>query len=76
MADENVMVKIVRNGHGSIVPFFEIKKGDYIVAFNVRATSDAHYSGDASYDGYLFYAEDDSYFPEDLAQYEEEDDWE
>lgn len=63
----NVEVEIKRGGEKMTVDFSDIKAGDYIVALGIYAADDAHYSGDADYDGYLFFADDgDGYFPEDI----------
>ena len=46
-----------------------LKKGDVFVVNNQRhtASSDAHYSGDSDYDGYIVYDEDDEgWFEEDF----------
>lgn len=57
------------------VAFCEIQEGDtiFIGGMPLKVTYESHYSGDATYDGYLLYAEDeeglypeDGYFPEDL----------
>lgn len=71
MAD-NTMVKIFRHepeNKEMYIPFEEIRKGDtvYVKDGTVIAADDAHYSGDASYDGYLFYdTYGNSVFPEDI----------
>lgn len=60
-------VLIERNGKRMLVPFCEIQGGDFIVDHSFYAGCDAHVSGDASYDGWLFYDEDgNSWFPEDM----------
>lgn len=51
--------------------FEKLKEGDIIFTHGVAhmVGTDAHYSGDASYEGYLLYDTDgNSYFPEDLDQ--------
>ena len=65
------MVKIIRVGETSPeeVAFEDICDGDTFFVNGVPyvADGDAHYSGDASYDGYLVYSMDgESWFPEDL----------
>ena len=56
------------------VLFEDIVEGDTIFVNGkpIIVTIDAHYSGDASYDGYLLYAgyDDEGYFPEDLDEWE------
>lgn len=64
-------VKCARNGAGEVedVPFESLRKGDIFFVNGLLhvAGSDAHYSGDASYDGYLIYdTNDNGWFPEDL----------
>ena len=71
MAD-NTMVKIFRHepeNKEMYIPFEEIRKGDtvYVKDGTVVAADDAHYSGDADYDGYLFYdVYGNGIFPEDV----------
>ena len=51
------------------VPFESLRKGDifFVNGESFTVNEDAHYSGDASYDGYLLYdSEGNSWFPEDL----------
>lgn len=48
--------------------FYDLKKGDtfFMGGSPCIVGEDAHYSGDASYDGYLLYDENDNgVFPED-----------
>ena len=69
-------VLIKRNGEVRTVPFDKIKGGDIVytdgvVNANAVVCEDdsVHYSGDASYDGYLFYTpEGDSVFMEDVIE--------
>lgn len=65
--NENKMVSIERNGEEITVPFYNIKGGDFLIDRQIVAWSNAHESGDASYDGWLFYDEDgNGWFPEDF----------
>ena len=77
--DKNVQVEIIRNGETMFVPFCELKKGDLFcytknengksnhIFRNAVGEDGAHKSGDASYDGWLFYdVFGDSWFPEDF----------
>lgn len=65
------MVKIIRVGKATPeeVDFENIHDGDTFFVNGIPhvADGDAHYSGDASYDGYLVYSMDgESWFPENL----------
>lgn len=67
----NTLVCVIRWGRKrpSLAPFHSIESGDtfFVKGNAIKALSAAHYSGDASYDGYLLYGSDDeSYYPEDL----------
>lgn len=64
---ERKIVLIERCGKPMTVPFYEIIGGDFIVDQGIVAGSNAHKSGDASYNGWLFYDEDGcGWFPEDF----------
>ena len=67
---------ILRKNAGGLefAPFESIRKGDIFTAFGLIhiCGEDAHYSGDASYDGYLLYDTDgEAFFPEDLDSVED-----
>ena len=68
--DDFVPVEINRDGERMTVPFCDLLAGDILTDPRyptVIVEDGAHYSGDASYDGYLFYGTDEhSYFPEDF----------
>ena len=71
--DETYPVEIVRDGIKMTVPFREIKKGDKVPTRNpdhpIIVGENAHLSGDAAYDGWLFYdTNGNSYFPEDFVK--------
>lgn len=62
-------VKVIRNGINDISYFAFLKKDDIVFSNGAEVTleCDAHYSGDASLECYLFYGTDgESYFPEDV----------
>ncbi len=62
-------IGIMRDGHFAMVSFADIRAGDYVIAIDAVVKEGAHFSGDASYDGYLFYDTDDNgWFPEDFAE--------
>ena len=70
---ENVLVHIKRAGVWIIVPFSDLKAGDIVTNCKNGQTSiftcasDAHRSGDASYDGWLVFSTDGhDYYPEDF----------
>jgi len=66
-SQSGILVDIMRDGKRRFVPFYDIKSGDFIAYLGVFAGDDAHQSGDASYDGWLFYDSNGlSVFPEDL----------
>lgn len=68
--DENVYVDIMRKGIAMTVYFYELLAGDVISVSShagIVVGEDAHRSGDASYDGWLFYsAKGTDYYPEDF----------
>ena len=67
--DPNIEVDIIRNGERMSVPFFSVKEGDHPVDYPGTTVGDggAHFSGDESYDGYMFFDTDgNEYFPEDF----------
>ena len=70
--DEHILCDVKRKGKKVSVWFYDIKTGDMVwlpkSRMYVTATTDAHRSGDASYDGWLFYANHDSFFPEDFVK--------
>ena len=64
-------VSVIQNGSNKIceVLFESIDIGDIFFSNGVwhRCGVEAHYSGDASYDGYLLYDDiDEGWFPEEL----------
>lgn len=64
-------IKVQRMGdsHISLASFESLKAGDTVFHLGtpVEVAEDAHFSGDASYPGYLFYdPEGEGWFPEDL----------
>ncbi len=62
-------IGVMRDGHFAMVSFADIRAGDYVIAIDAVVKEGAHLSGDASYDGYLFYDTDDNgWFPEDFAE--------
>ena len=66
--DEYTEVEIIRNGEQQTVYFCDLSYGDYIPVIGETVDIGAHYSGDASYDGWLFYDQNgNSWFPEDVA---------
>lgn len=67
--DSKVEVRISRQGQRMTVPFRKVKAGDIVLDRQVLCVvaDDAHYSGDASYPGWMFYDRDgESWFPEDF----------
>ena len=73
--DETYPVEIVRDGIKITVPFHDIKKDDRFYVpidighkpYLVKVAESAHFSGDADYEGYLFYDEYGSdWYPEDF----------
>jgi len=81
--DDTVLVSIVRDGANQEVMFNEILEGDVLKDGTVVGT-DSHFSGDESYDGYLFYdTEGNDYYPEDFGgeliydpdEDDDEDEW-
>jgi len=66
--DETVNVNVVRSGVPQSVMFCEIKKDDVLVDFPCAIVDeDSHFSGDASYEGWLFFDTTGCvYFPEDF----------
>ena len=68
--DEDVYIEIMRNANAMTVHFWELKEGDMIAAGEHKGLiveEDAHESGDACYEGWLFLGADgDSYYPEDF----------
>lgn len=66
-----MMVNIIKKGSKTLsrANFEDLKKGDVFFIKGVPhvAQDDAHFSGDASYAGYLVYDEQgESWFPEEL----------
>ena len=64
-------VSFVRQGEGRVeeICFENLREGDIFFVDGIPYTVgvDAHYSGDASYDGYLLYdTSENGWFPEDL----------
>lgn len=69
-------VTVIRNGSNRIeeIPFELLCKGDrFFVRGELHTVGeDAHYSGDASYQGYLLFDTDgEAWFPEDLCEYDQ-----
>lgn len=68
--DEDVCIEIMRNANAMTVHFWELKEGDMIAAGEHKGLiveEDAHESGDACYEGWLFLGSDgDTYYPEDF----------
>lgn len=68
--DENVSVNVLRNGEQKTIPFCDLVAGDVIYGGELDGIVvgiDAHYSGDASYDGWLLYDENGvDFYPEDF----------
>lgn len=65
--DEKVDVLIVRDGEEQVVPFFDLRDGDFIPEMNCVIQGEAHFSGDESYDGWLVYdTKGNDYYPEDF----------
>lgn len=66
--DDSVEINVIRNGEQVEVMFSEVEDGDVLVDYPGRVVDgDAHFSGDESYDGWLFYDTDgNAYYPEDF----------
>ena len=68
--DENVAVDVLRNGKRMTVPFSALVSGDVIFGGELDGIvvgTDAHISGDACYEGWLLYDENDvDFYPEDF----------
>lgn len=68
--DENVLVTVLRDQTPYVVPFCEIKDSDVVCDQNgnpmFTAEGDAHFSGDADYEGWLVGDDSENYFPEDF----------
>lgn len=68
--DEGVYIEIMRNTNAMTIHFWELQEGDMITSAphkGLIVAEDAHKSGDACYEGWLFLGADgDSYFPEDF----------
>lgn len=67
----NIECCVIRKGEANLTlaPFHSIEEGDTVFCngYEVHVSEDAHQSGDASYDGYLLFGDDDAaYYPEDL----------
>lgn len=68
--DENISVNILRNGERITVPFCKLVKDDVVFGGELDGIvvgTDAHVSGDACYNGWLLYDENDvDFYPEDF----------
>lgn len=66
--DEEVLVSVIRGNVKMSVMFSEIEDGDELADFpGTVVDGDAHFSGDESYDGWLFYdTVGNDYYPEDF----------
>lgn len=70
--DEQVEIAILRDSEEEEVPFCDLIKGDIIIdplpnGERITVGEDAHFSGDSSYEGYLFYDVDGcDWYPEDF----------
>ena len=74
LCNENNLVFVRRNGVYSLMPFCELEEGDYIPQLRSTVGVEAHRSGDASYDGWLLYTEDDKdVYPEDICFWTDDD---
>lgn len=66
--DERVKVEVLRGQDEMLVAFCDVQDGDRLRQYgDAVVDGDAHFSGDESYDGWLFFDTDgNDYFPEDF----------
>lgn len=64
------LFKVIRRGETELSSseFCDLSEGDTVFQNGnpIILDSDAHYSGDSDYDGYLFYSNGQGFFPEDI----------
>lgn len=74
MTNEFALVFAKHNGEFMLVPFCELKGGDYLPIIDRTVGVASHLSGDATFNGWLLYDnEDESWYPEDLEWQDDED---